>query len=97
MEFTVSAEIIEWRGPAPFYFIPISKEDSAIIKGVAKEYTYGWGVLYVTATIKKTTWTTAVFPKDERYLIPIKEVVRKEVGVECGDLVKAKVKLGKEA
>ena len=63
---------------------------------MAKEYTYGWGVLYVTATIKKTTWTTAVFPKDGRYLVPIKEVVRKELGVECGDSVKMKVKLGKE-
>ena len=68
MEFNVSTEIIEWRGPAPFYFIPI----------------------------KKTTWTTAVFPKDGRYLVPIKEVVRKELGVECGDSVKMKVKLGKE-
>ncbi len=96
MEFNVSTEIIEWRGPAPFYFIPIDEADSKIIKSVAKEYTYGWGVLYVTATIKKTTWTTAVFPKDGRYLVPIKEVVRKELGVECGDSVKMKVKLGKE-
>ena len=47
MEFSVSNPLIEWRGPAPFY------------------------------------------------LIPMKDAMRKAVGVELGDVVKMKVKLGK--
>jgi hypothetical protein len=95
MEFSVSNPLIEWRGPAPFYFVAIDEADSKIIKSVAMEYSYGWGVIYVTVTVAKTTWTTAVIPKDGRYLIPMKEAMRKAVGVELGDVVKMKVKLGK--
>jgi hypothetical protein len=95
MEFKVSSPLIEWRGPAPFYFVAIDEADSRIIKSVAKEYTYGWGVIYITAFIGKTTWTTAVIPKDGRYLIPMKEAIRKEVGIELGDTVSMRVKLGK--
>jgi hypothetical protein len=95
MEFQVSNPLIEWRGPAPFYFVAIDEADSKIIKSVAKEYSYGWGVIYVTVTAEKTTWTTAVIPKDGRYLIPMKEAIRSAIGVELGDVAKMKVKLGK--
>ncbi|MSZ45426.1 MAG: DUF1905 domain-containing protein, partial [Actinobacteria bacterium] len=60
-----------------------------------KEYSYGWGVIYVTVTAAKMTWTTAVIPKDGRYLIPMKDAMRKAIGIELGDVVKMKVKLGK--
>jgi hypothetical protein len=95
MEFQVSNPLIEWRGPAPFYFVAIDEADSKIIKSVAKEYSYGWGVIYVTVTAGKTTWTTAVIPKDGRYLIPMKEAIRSAIGVELDDVAKMKVKLGK--
>ncbi len=95
MEFHVTNPVIEWRGPSPFYFVAIDEGDSAIIKSVAKEFSYGWGVIYVTVTLDETTWTTAVIPKDGRYLIPMKDAVRKVVGVEMGDKVELRVKLGK--
>jgi hypothetical protein len=95
VEFQVSNPLIEWRGPAPFYFIAIDQADSAIIKSVAKEYSYGWGVIYVTVTAAKSTWTTAVIPKDGRYLIPMKAAIREAIGIELGDVMKMKVKLGK--
>ena len=95
MEFQVSNPLIEWRGPVPFYFVAIDEADSKIIKSVAKEYSYGWGVIYVTVTAGKTTWTTALIPKDGRYLIPMKEAIRTAIGVELGDVAKMKVKLGK--
>jgi hypothetical protein len=95
MEFQVSNPLIEWRGPAPFYFVAIDEADSKIIKSVAKEYSYGWGVIYVTVTAGKTTWTTAVIPKDGRYLIPMKDAIRSAIKVELGDVAKMKVKLGK--
>ena len=45
MEFKINNPLFEWRGPAPFYFVAIDEADSKIIKSVAKEYTYGWGVI----------------------------------------------------
>ncbi|CAB4607436.1 unannotated protein [freshwater metagenome] len=49
----------------------------------------------MTVTAAKMTWTTAVIPKDGRYLIPMKDAMRKAIGIELGDVVKMKVKLGK--
>ena len=95
MEFRVTNPLFEWRGPAPFYFVAIDEADSAIIKSVAKEYSYGWGVIYVTVTIKERTWTTAVIPKDGRYLIPMKDAIRKAVGIELDEEVSMRVRLGK--
>ena len=68
--------MIEWRGPAPFYFIPVPQAQSAQIKSIASAISYGWGVLYTHATIEKTTWKTSLMPKDGRYLLPIKNVIR---------------------
>lgn len=76
MQFTFTAETIEWRGPAPFMFLPISPELSAQIKSIAAELTYGWGVIPCTATIGSTTFTTSLFPKDGAYLLPIKVAVQ---------------------
>ena len=42
----------------------------------------------VTARVGTTDWTTSLFPKDGRYLIPIKDLVRKAEGLTLGDHVK---------
>jgi len=76
MDFTFTAEMIEWRGPAPFYYLPIPKDICEEIKAAAKLLSYGWGVIPVTATIGKTTYTTSLFPKDGIYLLPVKNAVR---------------------
>lgn len=68
--------MIEWRGPAPFYFIPVPQEQSAQIKSIASAITYGWGVLYTHATIGDTTWKTSLMPKEGLYLLPVKNVIR---------------------
>ena len=91
MDFTFSAEMIEWRGPAPFYYLPIPKDICEEIKAAAKLLSYGWGVIPVTATIGKTTFTTSLFPKDGIYLVPIKNAVRLPENLELG--MKARVKL----
>lgn len=92
--FEVTNPLFEWRGPAPFYFVAIDEADSVIIKSVAKEFTYGWGILYATVQIESTAWTTALIPKDGRYLIPIKDLIRKKLGLILDDLVECKVTLG---
>lgn len=84
MELAFTSEMIEWRGPAPFYFIPVPKTQSAQIKSIASSISYGWGVLYTYATIANTTWKTALMPKDGLYLLPIKKEIRLKLKLEAG-------------
>jgi hypothetical protein len=91
----VSGEVIIWRGPAPFYFLPIPDEESLDIRELANELTYGWGVIPVTVRLGDTEWTTSLFPKDGRYLVPLKEKVRKAEGVGEGDTVSVDLTLGR--
>lgn len=79
-------EIIEWRGPAPFYFVAMSEADSAELKEEARALIY-WGQIPVFVVIGDTEFKTALFPKDGRYLVPLKDAVRKAEGVSEGDVV----------
>jgi len=80
--------IFQWRGPAPYLFVAVPDKDSANIKSVSKLLTYGWGVIPVTVKVGKTEWTTSLFPKDGRYLVPVKMVVQKAEKLKEGDEVK---------
>lgn len=82
-----SAEAIEWRGPAPFVYVPIPPEPSADIKAISNRVTYGWGVIPVTVRIGQTVYKTSLFPKDGRYLVPVKVAVQRAEGVGVGDWV----------
>lgn len=73
--------VIEWRGPAPFYFVPIPEELTGEVRYAAHLASYGWGVVPVTAAIAGVTFTTSLFPRDGRYLLPLKAAVRREVGI----------------
>jgi hypothetical protein len=68
--------MIEWRGPSPFYFVPVPAGPSKKIKAMAAQLTYGWGVIPVLGRIGKTDFSTALIPKDGLYYLPIKNAVR---------------------
>jgi hypothetical protein len=87
MKLKFSSAVIEWRGPAPFYFVPVPQYESDKIKSLSKLISYGWGVMPITATLGKTSWTTALFPKDGRYLLPIKNDIRFGEKLSLDDLV----------
>lgn len=76
MELEFSNQMIEWRGPAPFYYVPVPQDLSDQIRQTAKLVSYGWGVIPVKVTIGRTEFTTSLFPKDGFYLVPIKNAVR---------------------
>ena len=87
MELVFGAQVIEWRGPAPYYFVPVPDEESADIREVATMATYGWGVIPVEARIEGVRFTTSLFPKDGAYLLPLKAAVRRPRGWGVGDQV----------
>jgi hypothetical protein len=84
-------KIFHWRGPAPFLFVAVPEEASREIKAVSRSLTYGWGVIPVHVRIGKTEWKTSLFPKDGRYLVPIKMVVQKAEKIGEGDDVSVRL------
>lgn len=82
-----SGKIWYWHGPSPFYFVTVPAKQSRDLKAILRIVTYGWGMIPATVRIGKTEWTTAMFPKDGRYIVPIKAIVRKAENLEEGDKV----------
>jgi hypothetical protein len=87
VDLDFAGRVIEWRGPAPFYFVPVPPEESANIREVATIASYGWGVIPVEGRIGAISFTTSLFPKDGGYLLPLKNAVRKPQGLTAGDTV----------
>jgi hypothetical protein len=87
MELEFVGRVIEWRGPSPYYFVPVPDDESAEIREVAAMATYGWGVIPVEAQIGETVFETSLFPKDGGYLLPLKDAVRKPEEISAGDEV----------
>jgi hypothetical protein len=87
MDHEVRGEIWYWRGPSPYHYVTVPPEQSDDIHAVARDVTYGWGMIPVVARIGGTTWETSLFPKDGLYVVPIKDKVRAAEGLEVGDVV----------
>ena len=83
-----------WRGPAPWYFVTIPEEQSHDLKAISGFVTYGWGMISVHVRIGESEWTTSLFPKDGRYIVPIKTSVRKAENLEVDDEVTVWLKVG---
>ncbi len=84
MEFEFSGEVIYWRGPAPFVFVPVPMDIGEEIKGWSSLLTYGWGVIPCEVVLGSTTFATALFPKNGSYLVPLKAAVQRAESVEVG-------------
>lgn len=95
MDFEFEGPVIEWRGPAPFYFVRIPEEESEEIKLAAKGLEY-WGQVPVAVRIGETEFRTALFPKDGCYLIPLKVVVRRATGIELDDVLAVGLNVGRQ-
>lgn len=93
MTIEFSGEIWYWRGPAPFFFVTVPERESESIKEIVRLVTYGWGMVPVVATVGKTEFKTALWPKDGLYILPLKDVVRKAEGLEEGDRITATMEI----
>jgi hypothetical protein len=88
MKLEFSGEVWFWRGPAPWHFITVPEEQCAALQAASGAVTYGWGMIPVTAKVGRTRWTTSLFPKDGRYIVPVRTSIRKAEGLDIGDVVK---------
>jgi hypothetical protein len=94
MDFEFEAPVVEWRGPSPYYFLRVPEDESADIKQAAKGIEY-WGQVPVVVRIGQTEFTTALFPKDGRYLIPLRDAVRKAAGIDVDEVLDVGLNVGR--
>lgn len=85
LEFT--GQIWYWKGPAPFYFITVPEAECLELEEASAVVSYGWGMIPVTAQIGGTRWKTSLWPKDGRYIVPLKTAVRQAEALELGETV----------
>lgn len=87
MRLEFEAEVFQWRGPSPYYFVAVPEPMCDDLRVAARDVSYGWGVVPVTVEIGATSWTTSLFPKDGGYLVPLKDRVRKAEDIGQDDVV----------
>ena len=93
MDATFRAELFEWRGPAPFYWLALPGDVCEDVSAEAAHVTYGWGVIPVAARIGGTEWETSLLPRDGGYLLPVRQSVRAQERFGDGDTVTVAVRI----
>jgi hypothetical protein len=87
LRLAFTGELWYWRGPAPYHFISVPPDGVRAIKAVAAAVTYGWGMIPAELRIGASRWSTALWPKDGGYVIPIKDRYRLAERLALGDPV----------
>jgi hypothetical protein len=93
VNFTFTASVWEWRGPAPYHFVSVPLEIAQEIKELASAVTYGWGMIPVAGKIGNTSFTTSLWAKNGTYAVPLKDAVRKAEGISLEDTVSVELTL----
>jgi len=94
LRLSFEAELIEWRGPAPFVYAPVPEAQVDEVRNAARRVSYGWGVVPVAAEIGGVAFTTSLFPREGGYLLPIKVAVRRRCAITVGDVVAVTMTIG---
>jgi len=93
MDIEFKGKIWFWRGPAPWFFVTVPAANTRDLKTISGLVTYGWGVIPVQVRIGKTGWKTSLFPKEGRYIVPIKASVRESENLAEGDNVTVRLEV----
>lgn len=88
-----SGELWYWRGPSPYYFITVPEEVCVDLRAVANSVSYGWGMIPVHARLGEREWPTSLFPKNGRYVMPVRDSVRKPAELDDGDVVTVRLSI----
>ena len=91
LELSFETTVIHWRGPSPYFYAPAPAERAGDLRWAAKVASYGWGMIPVEAKVGDVVFTTALFPKDETYLLPLKDAVRRKANVTAGDRITVEI------
>ncbi len=87
LDLEFSGELWYWRGPSPFHFVTVPEEACVGLRALSPVVTYGWGMIPVRVRIGASEWDTSLFPKDGRYVVPVKDVIRNAEDLVVGDTV----------
>ena len=93
IQLDVTGPVLYWRGPSPHHFVPVPDDESTLIRELASALTYGWGMIPVAARVGDTDFTTSLYPKDGRYLIPLRSEVRAVEDIAVDDVVRVSITL----
>lgn len=93
MELEFTERVFAWRGPAPYHFVRVPDDDAAVIADVAGAISYGWGMVPVRVSVGATTLSTALWPKDGSYYVPLKDRLRAAEGFGLDDEVTVRLTL----
>ena len=96
MELEFSGELVEWRGPAPYHFVPLPLDAADLVDEVKAEVAY-WGVVPVRARIGDTEFTTSMFPREDTWFLPVKDAVRRAEEIDLGEVVDVRLDVGRSA
>jgi hypothetical protein len=94
MELRFTGLVWYWRGPAPFHFVTVPPPEAALIADLAPALTYGWGMVPAAVGVGSTERTTALWPRDGGYIVPLRADLRRSEGVEVGDEVEVRLRIG---
>jgi len=87
LDLAFDGELVYWRGPSPHYFVVVPPDESSLIHAMSTAVTYGWGAIPVRVRLGDREWPTSLFPKDGRYLVPIRKAIRLAEDLAEGDVV----------
>ena len=91
--FRFQGHIWQHPGAGGWHVVTLSESLSKRVKAFVAADAATWGSVKVESQIKKTKWSTSIFPDRKRgaYLLPIKSGVRKELGIADGDVVRGTI------
>jgi hypothetical protein len=92
VDLEFNGTVVEWRGPAPYHFVPLPTVEAEAVDEVKAAVAY-WGVIPVTAWVGDTEFTTAMFPREGTYFLPIKDAVRKAEGLVLDGTVDVRLRI----
>lgn len=92
-DINFEGEVIEWRGPAPYFFVVVPSEHVGELTYAARLVSYGWGVVPVEGQVGVTEFATSLFPKDGSFLLPLKAAIRLQEGIVAGDEINVTIRV----
>lgn len=94
-EFEFDAELWLYPGKGGWHFVTLPADIAGQIRFLTEPKTRGWRSEAVIVRIRKTEWTTSVFPDKASgsFLLPVKAEVRRKEKLAAGQSIRIKLSL----